>query len=138
MPEPRLLVIDADIDNRVATELKGRGRAATALSERDLHRLKDEPLLRTLVELFGATSGWVLVTGDDAMPDDHGDVLAELRVTLATIDPRRPAHTKEAEWRQDVIHRWAHAIALQEPGSIRRYTPFRHGIWRPRRSGKRR
>lgn len=107
MAEQRLLVIDADVDNRVATELKARGRAAAAVSELELHRVKDVPLLRGLVEHCGTPSRWVLVTGDDAMPDDHGDVLAELRVTLATIDPRRPTGTEEAEWRKDVIHRWA-------------------------------
>lgn len=72
------------------------------------------------------------------MPDDHGDVLAEVLVTLATIDPRRPAGTKEAEWRRDVIHRWAHVMSGQDSGSIRRYSLHRHGLWRPRRSGRRR
>ena len=90
-PEPSVLplrlVVDADVDNRVATELKARGRDAIALSELELHRLKDEPLLRALGNTVGDPSGWVLVTGDDSMPDDHGDVLRELRVTLATIDP---------------------------------------------------
>lgn len=138
MPEPLLLVIDADIDNRVATELKARGRIAVATSELLLHRMKDEPLLRALVDQCGDPSEWVLVTGDDAMPDDHGDVLAELRVTLATIDPRRPVGTKEPEWRRDVIHRWAHAMAAQDAGSTRRYSIRRHGLWRPRRSGRRR
>ena len=138
MPEPLPLVIDADIDNRVATELKYRGRVAVAMSELLLHRMKDEPLLRALVDRRGDPSGWVLVTGDDAMPDDHGDVLAELQVTLATIDPRRPVGTKEAEWRRDVIHRWAHAMSAQESGSIRRYSLHRHGLWRARRSGRRR
>lgn len=100
--------------------------------------MKDEPLLQALVSHLGAASGWVLVSGDDATPDDHGNVLAELQVTLATIDPRRPPETKEAEWRRDVIHRWAHAMAAQDPGSIQRYSLSRHGIWRPRRSGRRR
>jgi hypothetical protein len=138
LPEPLLLVIDADIDNRVATELNARGRIAVATSELLLHRMKDEPLLRALVDRRGDPSGWVLVTGDDAMPDDHGPVLAELRVTLATVDSRRPIGTKEAEWRRDVIHRWAHAMSAQESGTLRRYSPHRHGLWRPRRSGRRR
>jgi len=131
------LVIDADIDKRVATELKFRGRDAVATSELELHHEKDEPLLRALADHFGP-NGWVLVSGDDAMPDDHGDVLAELGVTLATVDPRRPEVTEEAAWRRDVIHRWAHAIQIQEPGTIRRYSAVRHGLWRPRRSGRRR
>jgi len=141
-PEPSVLplrlVVDADVDNRVATELKARGRDAIALSELELHRLKDEPLLRALGNTVGDPSGWVLVTGDDSMPDDHGDVLRKLRVTLATIDPRRPDATHEAAWRRDVIHRWAHAMQMQTSGSFRRYSLTRQGEWRPRRSGRRR
>ena len=126
------------MDNRVATELKARGRDAVALSELELHRLKDEPLLRELVVVLGDPAGWVLVTGDDSMPDDHAGVLGELDITLATIDPRRPEHTNEAAWRRDVIHRWAHAMHRQTPGSLRRYSLTRHVVWRPRRSGRRR
>ena len=131
------LVVDADVDNRVATELKARGRDAIALSELELHRLKDEPLLRALVDTLGDPSTWILVTGDDSMPDDHGDVLRALRITLATIDPRRPDSTSEDAWRKDVIHRWAHAVQGQTSGSLRRYSLTRHGEWRPR-SGRRR
>ena len=132
------LVVDADVDNRVATELKARGRDAIALSELELHRLKDEPLLRALVDTLGDPSTWVLVTGDDSMPDDHADALRALSVALATIDPRRPDLTTEAAWRRDVIHRWAYAMQGQSPGSLRRYSLTRHGEWRPRRSGRRR
>lgn len=138
MAQQRLLVIDADIDNRVATELKARGRAAVAASELSLHRERDGPLLRGLAERFGDTASWVLVTGDDAMPDDHNEVLVELGVTVATIDPRRPAGTRESEWRRDVVHRWAHAMGIQAAGSIRRYSTLRHGAWKPRRTGRRR
>jgi hypothetical protein len=133
-----MLVIDEDIDKRVATELKGRGRLAVAVSELQLRGMKDEPLLRALAAHFHLQSTWVLVTGDDAMPDDHGETLAQLSVTLATIDPRRRHGSREMEWRKDVVHRWAHAMVAQEPGSIRRYSVGRHGVWRPRRSGRRR
>lgn len=138
MPGSLLLVIDADIDNRVATELKARGREAIAASELKAHRMKDEPLLRALADRLGEPSTWVLLTGDDAMPDDHADVLAELRVTLATIDPRRPPGTGEDAWRRDVVHRWAHAMGEQRTGTIRRYSIHRHGLWKPRRHGRRR
>ena len=138
MREPGRLVIDADIHKRVATELNLRGRAAIALSELELHRAKDEPLLEALVERLGDPASWVLVTGDDAMPDDHTDTLARLDVTLATIDPRRPLAVTEDTWRRDVIHRWAHVMPMQTPGSIRRYSLGRHGRWRARRSGRRR
>ena len=29
---------------------------------------------------------WVLVTGDDAMPREHGDLLRAIDVTVATVD----------------------------------------------------
>jgi hypothetical protein len=133
-----LLVIDEDVNKRVATELNARGREAVATTELELRGLKDEPLLRALAARFEGSRAWVLVTGDDAMPDDHGVGLAELHITLATIDPRRPSGTHEDAWRRDVVHRWAHAFAAQEPGTIRRYSLHRHGLWRPRRSGRRR
>ena len=78
-----LLVIDADLPKRLATELTARGREATALSELLLHHEEDEPMLRSLVTSCGDPVAWVLVTGDDAMPDDHGPILKELGVTLA-------------------------------------------------------
>jgi len=135
---PLLLVIDADIDNRMATELKARGRRAASAAELGVHRMKDEQLLRALVQMLSPATDWVLVTGDDAMPDDHGAVIAELELTVATIDPRRPVSTHEAAWRRDVIHRWAHDLQAQTSGSTRRYSLTRHGLWRPRRSGRRR
>lgn len=138
MAEPARLVIDADINKRVATELSFRGRPAIAVSELALHRAKDEPLLEALVDQLGDPAHWVLVTGDDAMPDDHAHTLARLDVTLATIDPRRPVAVTEDTWRRDVIHRWAHVLSIQTPGSIRRCSVGRHGLWRPRRSGRRR
>ena len=54
------LVVDADVDNWVATELKARGRDADALSELKLHRLQDEPLLREIVVVVGDPATWVL------------------------------------------------------------------------------
>lgn len=138
MGKPARLIIDADVNKRVATELNGRGRPATATSELELGRTKDEPLLRTLAARLNDPQAWVLVTGDDAMPDDHPGALAELQITLATIDPRRPEGSGEDAWRRDVVHRWAHAIQSQPAGTIRRYSATRHGLWKPRRRGKRR
>jgi hypothetical protein len=132
------LVVDADLPKRLVTELSARGREAVALSELLLHREEDEPMLRSLVSRFGDSVTWVLVTGDDAMPDDHDSVLQELGVTLATVDPRRPQGIDEDAWRRDVVHRWAHAMGNQAAGSIRRYSVARHGLWRPRRVGRRR
>ena len=138
MRKPARLIIDADIHKRVTTELNARGRDAIATSELDLSREKDEPLLRALAVQLGDPEAWVLVTGDDAMPDDHQAAFAELQITLATIDPRRPEDVGEDSWRRDVVHRWAHAIQIQPAGTIRRYSAIRHGLWKPRRRGKRR
>jgi len=128
------LVIDADLNKRIATELKRRGRTAIALSELRLRHAKDPDLLRALAEHFG-DSPWVLVTGDYNMPVVHADVIVEVRATLATIDPRRPPEYLDDEdaWGREVAHRWAHVMARQPPGSIRRYSGNGGRKWTRRR-----
>ncbi len=84
-----ILVIDADLNKRIATELKRRGRQAVALSELHLRHVKDPELLRALAAHFG-DKPWILVTGDDNMPAVHADVIHEVGATLATVDPRWP------------------------------------------------
>lgn len=129
-----MLVIDASVDNRVATELRARGRSAVALSQLGFHRMEDPDMLRALAEHFENDGGrFVLVTTDDAMPADHGPLLRELCITVATIDPRVPTGVTQDAWSRDVIHRWAHAIGAQAIGSWRRYTFHRNGQWRARR-----
>ncbi len=134
MPIESTLVIDADLNKRIATELKRRGRIAIALSELRLRHAKDPDLLRALAEHFGDRP-WVLVTGDDNMPAVHADVIMEVRATLATIDPRRPSDYLEDEdaWGREVAHRWAHVMARQAPGSIRRYSGNGGRRWTRRR-----
>lgn len=123
MANESTLVIDADLNKRIATELKRRGRTAIALSELRLRQAKDPDLLRSLDERFGDTP-WVLVTGDDNTPAVHADVIVEVGATLATIDPRRPPEYLDDEdaWGREVAHRWARVMARQPPGSIRRYS----------------
>jgi len=48
------LVIDADLNKRIATELKRRGRIAIALSELRLRHAKDPDLLRAMTRTLGA------------------------------------------------------------------------------------
>ena len=76
-----------------------------ALSELELKRAEDSDLLPRLSRLLAERS-WVLVTADDAMPADHGDLLAELRVTLATIDPNRRPPIPASAWPREIVHRW--------------------------------
>ncbi len=83
------LVIDADLNRRIATELKRRGRRAVALSELQLRHAKDPELLMSLAEYFG-DEPWVLVTGDDNMPAVHPDVIQEVGATLGTVDAIGP------------------------------------------------
>lgn len=134
MAERSVIVIDEDINKRVAVELKSRGRRAFAVSELGLKGSSDPALLPALRDHDDlANHPWVLVSGDDAMPHDHSELLAQLGVTLATIDPRQPDELLQDSWRRDVVHRWAHAMQEQEAGSIRRYSAHRNAAWKPRR-----
>ncbi len=90
------LVIDADLNKHIATELKRRGRHAVAISELELRHAKDPELLRSLAEHFG-DDPWVLVTADDNMPAVHPEVIEEVSATLATVDGRRPPAYRDDE-----------------------------------------
>lgn len=127
------LVIDADLNKRIATELKRRGRTAIALSELQVHRSLDPDLLRALADYFG-DEPWVLVTGDDSMPAVHAEVIAEVHATLATVDRRRPpGYDDDDAWGREITHRWAHVMARQTSGSIRRYGENGGRRWTRRR-----
>jgi hypothetical protein len=135
MSRDRLLVIDADVSKRLAQHLIGRARDAISLHALDLARdVKDGQVLRSLAGLYNGERDWVLVTGDDAMPAEHGAVIIETSATIATIHPAYPAEElTEHNWRIDVVQRWAHRIQLQEPQTVRRYSLTGSEIWRPRR-----
>ena len=134
MASVAILVIDADLNKRIATELKRRGRDAIALSELGLRHQKDPDLLRALAHHFGERP-WVLVTGDDNMPVVHAAVIAEVSATIATIDPRRPQDYAENEdgWGREVAHRWAHLMERQPPSTVRRYSDGGGRTWTRRR-----
>jgi hypothetical protein len=127
----RLLVIDEDLAPRLASYLNKRGRQARSVADLGLRRSTDPELLRDLSTRAGLGE-WVLVTGNDGMPAEHPRLIGELNPTIATIDPRRPDGVKELEWRTDVVHRWAHAMQEQEPGTVRRYSLGRSSTWSPR------
>jgi hypothetical protein len=134
MARDQLLVIDADLPSSLAGSLRSRGRQAVSAAALELStNVKDPELLRGLAARFNGKCPWVLVTGDDAMPAEHGPVILETEATIATIFPEYPEGVKEYEWYTDVTHRWAHAMQEQEPRSVRRYSFGGSKVWKPRR-----
>jgi hypothetical protein len=132
----RLLYLDADLPKRLAGELAGRGRQSRAGATDGLTTLLDPPFLRRLAEKFTETE-WVLVTNDDSMPADHGDVIGELGLTVATIDGRVPDTVDPDHWKREIVHRWAQSMTLQTPCTVRRYSLRSHAPWTFRKSRKR-
>lgn len=132
MSRDRLLVIDANLPKRLATYLTLRSRRALSAAELGLGDELDPDVLRLLAERF-APDEWVLVTGDDAMPAEHGPVIVETSATIATIHPSRPEGVDEVHWYYDVVQRWAHVMQEQAPGDVRRYSMRGAQVWRPRR-----
>lgn len=130
----RIIVVDENLNKRLATELTYRGRDATSVSALGLRGSTDPQLL---LKLDAQLDDWVLVTADDALPADHAEQIVAVGATLAIIDPdRMPTWPLEA-WRREIVHRWAHAIHLQEHGTARRYGLNRHQAWRLRRRRRR-
>jgi hypothetical protein len=129
----RLLVIDACIGKAIAARLRDRGRNAISTSAIGLSdNVKDPEVLRGIRALYEDDS-WVLVTGDDRMPAEHGAVIHETRATIATVHPDPPDGVAEYEWLTDVIHRQAHVMQRQPPQTVRRYTFEASRVWHPRR-----
>ena len=134
MSRDRLLIIDADCPSALAPMLESRGRRAVTASKLKLAQgVKDGPLLRALAAQFNGVEDWVLITGDDGMPNQHAAVIRETEATVAVIHPDRPATMTQHAWRIDVVQRFAHAMQEQEPQSVRRYTDKGSKIWTPRR-----
>ena len=125
----RLIIIDADLNKRLATELVGRARPARSLASYNLARSLDPVVLRRLHERI--EDPLVLLTGDDHKPFDHAETLADLGTTVAAIDRRKPPDFG-SDWdgyRREVAHRWAHAVAHQAPATIRRYSLTQNRVW---------
>jgi hypothetical protein len=130
----RVLVIDANLPTSLAGSVKKRGREAVSAAELGLaHNVKDPELLQALADQYADKAEWILVTGDDMMPAEHGQVIIETRATVATIFPEYPDGVTEHAWNVDVVQRWAHAMQEQQVGSVRRYSMGSSKPWRPRR-----
>lgn len=126
----RLLIIDASLNKRIATDLKKRGRLTVSAAELGLKDAKDPQLLAVL---GSRTDDWMLVTADDNLPAAHPVDTATSKATIATIDPRIPPEFGLDTWFFEVVHRWAHAMEQQPKGSIRRYSATKYGLWTRRR-----
>lgn len=134
----RLLVIDESLSPKMASRLRERGREALSTLQLGLREALDPEVLEAV---FGSHPEAVLVTGDDRMPEEHPVVIANLKATIATIEPweRRPRaplaeHPElavEEIWKREVVQRWAHVMATQDRGTIRRYARDRHAMWSP-------
>lgn len=95
----RPLLIDDGLPVGLAEELRSRGRDARRLWP----DASDEEALRTVAE-----SGAVLVTAFEPPGAEPG-------AAVAIVTARGAAA------RRDVVHRHAHEMSAQRPGSIRRY-----------------
>lgn len=125
------LVIDADLNKRLATELSRRGIDAVSVSELQVKGFVDPRLLAHLHGLYGVDV--VLVTADDHMPLEHATIIAELRCTIAVVDPNRESEIGLDAHRRNIVHRYAEAMAVQTLGTIVRYGTQKR-IWtKPRR-----
>lgn len=131
----RLFVIDESLDMRLASQIEKRGRNARSIDWLGLGSTIDPPLLRKLHETHPEC---VLITGDDSMPGEHGELLKRLGLTVATVDGQRDPGWGQSDWKNETVHRWVHVMANQKPGTHRRYNPHRHNPWTFRRGRKRR
>jgi hypothetical protein len=97
----RPLLIDDALPHPLVGELHARGREALAADG----AASDADLLAA-----AAVAGAVLVTSHDDWPPHPA-------APVAIVAGRSMAE------RRDAVHRWAHAMAAQRPGSVRRYRP---------------
>jgi hypothetical protein len=132
MAGPRLIIVDADLPRRLAPELAKRDRPAFSTAEIGLSEFNDPQLLQELAVRFESRP-WILITGDDAMPAEHGKTIVNTRATIATIHPERPVGITQDAWRRDIVHRWAHVFQTQADGDVRRYTNSGSRAWTARR-----
>lgn len=122
-----MLVLDESMPQGLAGELARRGREALGLSALGLRGALDPDLLLSINAQFSGP--WVLVTADDRLPEERTDAIAAVTATVATIDPDRPPKLGADAWRREIVHRWAHAMQAQPPGTARRYGPAGPREW---------
>ena len=115
------LVLDEDVNWRIAPELAARGYDATSSEQMGLarRRVKDPVWLYILTRQPTACA---LVSFDNKMPTRHRDDLIKRGSTVAFIDSKAPrAGLTREQYTREVIHRWAHRMANQAPGALFKY-----------------
>lgn len=122
--EPRQLVLDEDINWKLAKELRRRGlRNAASNRELELLGKKDGQLIKALAERHEPC---VLIAWDNKMHLAHAEVLRHFDLTLAVVDQyAERGDLTEEEYYREVIHRWAHRMTFQRPGAVVKYSRAR-------------
>jgi hypothetical protein len=115
------LVLDEDVNWKIAPELVARGYDASSSEQMGLagRRVKDPVWLYILSR---QPVPCVLVSFDNKMARRHRDDLIKRQSTIAWVDSKAPRGglTRE-QYTREVIHRWAHRMANQAPGTCYRY-----------------
>ncbi len=115
------LVLDEDINWKIAPELTARGYDASSSEQMGLagRRVKDPVWLYILSRQPAAC---VLVSFDNKMPRRHRADLIRRKSTVAYIDSKAPrAGRNREQYTREVIHKWAHRMASQAPGTLYKY-----------------
>jgi hypothetical protein len=109
---------------KVAKELRYRGmRNASSNKELGLLGKKDGALIKALAEEHEPC---ILVAWDNKMHLSHAQALDHFKMTLAVVDQRaKRGGLSEEEYYREVIHRWAHRMVVQVPGTVVKYSPAR-------------
>ena len=121
-PERRRLILDADVNWKLAHEVRKRGRLdATALRLEGLDELKDGALLKALAADF---EPFVLATWDNKMRHAHAAELEHFGSTLAVVNRARLGvwPGTEESYVRNAIHRWLHRIEFQESNTTVLYS----------------
>jgi hypothetical protein len=95
------LLLDDSLPGSLAAELERRGRPARSVRDLGLAGAPDAAVLEA-----AASSGAVLVTAV---------ALSGARAAVAVVAGR------DETSRREIVHRHAHEMAVQRPGSVRRY-----------------
>ena len=116
MLERNLIVLDENLDPALKRQLQNRGYEAESL--RDLHLLsvKDDKLLARLGERY-RNERWTLATADRRMTRQFAQEVANSGCALAILEDAG----EDGEAKNDRVHRWAHLMSSQSPGTVRRY-----------------
>ena len=124
--DKRLLFLDEDLDVALARELRVRGRLALSIYKTMLVGGDDAVVVDALNKRYGTRA--VFVTANYWMPVENGEDFGLGEIALAVVDSQHPDGYHLKEWRSEVVHRWAHSMQEQAPGSIVRYG-LRRGPW---------